>query len=169
MASGDPEALRILSSRYGGMLAALARRFCASDEDAEEITADVLWQAWREAGAFDPARGSVSVWLVTLGRSRAIDRLRANRARERLTHIDPPPEPVTEPAAELDRTERASIIRNALAQLDSTERTALELAYFSDLSQSQVAEKLRIPVGTAKTRIRSAMIKLRKALSGALR
>jgi RNA polymerase sigma-70 factor, ECF subfamily len=168
MASGDTEALHILTSRYGGMLAALARRFGASEEDAEEIAADVLWQAWREAGAFERARGSVTAWLVTLGRSRAIDRLRANRVHGRLIRTDPGPGPVSEPAAEFELTERASIVRNALAQLDSSERVALELAYFSDLSQSQIAQKLGIPLGTAKTRIRSAMIKLRKALSGAV-
>src|SRR6267378_760487 len=142
MAAGDSEALRSLNARYGRMLAALARRFLSNESDAEEVVADVLWQAWREAKTFDAARGSVSVWLVTLARSRAIDRLRSNRARK--------PPSGEQPASE------------AVAGLDSNERAALQLAYFSDLSQSEVAEKLGIPLGTVKTRMRSAMIKLRE-------
>jgi RNA polymerase sigma-70 factor (ECF subfamily) len=165
MAAGDSEALRSLHARYGGMLAALARRFLSNDSDAEEVAADVLWQAWRDAKTFDAARGSVSVWLVTLARSRAIDRLRAIRARKPPPVELPASESAPDPAMELHQVERARIVRTALAGLDSNERTALQLAYFSDLSQSEVAEKLGIPLGTVKTRIRGAMIKLREALS----
>jgi RNA polymerase sigma-70 factor, ECF subfamily len=165
MAAGDSEALRGLNARYGRMLAALARRFLSNESDAEEVVADVLWQAWRDAKAFDVARGSVSVWLVTLTRSRAIDRLRAIRVRKPLLDEQPASEWAPDPALELDQVERAHIIRTALAGLDSNERTALQLAYFSDLSQSEVAEKLGIPLGTVKSRMRSAMMKLREALS----
>ena len=100
MAAGDSEALRSLNARYGRMLAALARRFLSNESDAEEVVADVLWQAWREAKTFDAARGSVSVWLVTLARSRAIDRLRANRARKPPSGEQPASEPVSDPAVE---------------------------------------------------------------------
>jgi RNA polymerase sigma-70 factor (ECF subfamily) len=130
------------------------------------VVADVLWQAWRGAKTFDPARGSVSVWLVTLARSRAIDRLRALRARKPPLEGQPASESAPDPAMELHQVERARIVRTALASLDSNERSALQLAYFSDLSQSEVAEKLGIPLGTVKTRTRSAMIKLREALAG---
>ena len=156
MAAGDSEALRSLNARYGRMLAALARRFLSNESDAEEVVAKT----------FDAARGSVSVWLVTLARSRAIDRLRANRARKPPSGEQPASEPVADPAVELNQAQRASIVRTALAGLDSNERAALQLAYFSDLSQSEVAEKLGIPLGTVKTRMRSAMIKLRESLSG---
>jgi RNA polymerase sigma-70 factor, ECF subfamily len=141
MAAGDSEALRGLNARYGRMLAALARRFLSNESDAEEVVADVLWQAWRDAKAFDVARGSVSVWLVTLTRSRAIDRLRAIRVRKPLLDEQPASEWAPDPALELDQVERAHIIRTALAGLDSNERTALQLAYFSDLSQSEVAPR----------------------------
>ena len=100
MAAGDSEALRSLNARYGRMLAALARRFLSNESDAEEVVADVLWQAWREAKTFDAARGSVSVWLVTLARSRAIDRLRANRARKPPSGEQPASEPVSDPAVD---------------------------------------------------------------------
>jgi RNA polymerase sigma-70 factor (ECF subfamily) len=166
MAAGDSEALRSLNARYGKTFAALARRFLDNDYDAEEVVADVLWQAWRDAATFDATRGSVAVWLVTLVRSRAIDRLRANRARTRPRGEEPASESVPDPGIELYQVQRALIVRRALtAALNTNERAALELAYFSDFSQSEVAEKLGISVGTAKTRIRNAMIKLRKALS----
>jgi RNA polymerase sigma-70 factor (ECF subfamily) len=166
MAAGDSEALRSLNARYGRMLAALARRFLSNESDAEEVVADVLWQAWRDAKTFDATRGSVSVWLVTLARSRAIDRLRANRARKAPPGEQPASEPVPDPAVELHQVQRARIVRTALAGLEDNERAALQLAYFSDLSQSEVAEKLGIPLGTVKTRMRSAMMKLRETLSG---
>jgi len=165
MAAGDAEALRTLNGRYGRALAGLTRRFLADESDAEEVVADVLWQAWREAKIFDPARGSVAVWLVTLARSRAIDRLRALRARKPPLEEQPASEPAVDPTMELDREQRAGTVRTALAELDSNERAALELAYFSDLSQSEVAKKLGIPLGTVKTRMRSAMMKLRDALA----
>jgi RNA polymerase sigma-70 factor (ECF subfamily) len=166
MAAGDSEALHSLSARYGRMLSALARRFLSDESDAEEVVADVLWQAWRDAKTFDAARGSVSVWLVTLARSRAIDRLRANRARKPPPGEQPGLEPVPDPAVDLHQVQRARLVRTALAGLDSNERAALQLAYFSDLSQSEVAEKLGIPLGTVKTRMRSALMKLRETLSG---
>ena len=168
IAAGQSEALRILNARYGRALATLLRRFLNDKSDVEEVVADVLWQAWRDARTFDAARGSVSVWLVTLARSRAIDRLRANRARRPPVEEQLAPEPPLEPAIEIDQAQRARIVRAALAALESNERAALEFAYFSDLSQSEVADKLGIPLGTVKTRIRSAMTKLREAVSGRL-
>jgi RNA polymerase sigma-70 factor, ECF subfamily len=166
MAAGDPHALRTLSSRYGRMLTALSMRFLTDEADAEEVVADVLWQAWSDAKSYEPARGSVGAWLVTMARSRAIDRLRARRARQGEAGRQPPPQPIADPPALLDSARRAQMVRNAVSKLQAAERTALELAYFSDLSQSQIAERLGLPLGTVKTRIRSAMTKLREALSG---
>jgi RNA polymerase sigma-70 factor (ECF subfamily) len=166
MAAGDSEALRNLNTRYGRMLAALAQRFLGNDLDAEEVVADVLWQAWRDAKTFDSQRGSVSVWLVTLARSRAIDRLRANRSRQMPLAQQSAAESVADPAVEIHQLQRAHMVRTALALLEVNERAALQLAYFSDLSQSEVAEKLGIPLGTVKTRTRSAMVKLRGSLAG---
>jgi len=164
VAEGSIEALRELSSRYGRMLTALAMRFLGSESDAEEVASDVLWQVWREARLFDASRGSVMAWLVMLGRSRSIDRLRAIKARSASAEPQIPVCPAADPASEVDRAERARMVRAALMNIDAQERMALELAYFSDLSHSEIAKKLGIPLGTAKTRIRSAMIKLREAL-----
>jgi RNA polymerase sigma-70 factor, ECF subfamily len=165
MVNGDAEALKAINARYGRMLVALARRVVGNDADAEEVAADVLWQAWRGAASFDPARGSVSVWLVTLGRSRAIDRLRSIKAREHKPEAGDPDLHVSDAGAAIDAAQRAVVVRSALTQLDANEKTALEMAYYSDLSQSEIAEKLGIPLGTVKTRIRNAMIKMRNALA----
>lgn len=164
IASGDAHALQALSSRYSRMLTALARRFLANEADSEEVVADVLWHAWSDAKSFDPARGSVAAWLVMMARSRAIDRLRAKKARKGDPQAEAPVQYAPDPAMDVDEAQRAQIVRAAVAGLDVGERAALELAYFSDLSQTQIAEHLEIPLGTVKTRIRSAMIKLREVL-----
>jgi RNA polymerase sigma-70 factor, ECF subfamily len=164
MATGDAEALRALSARYARMLGALAYRFVKDESDAEEIAADALWQAWREAPSFDPGRSSVSAWLVMLGRSRAIDRFRAARARRPPENPQTEPAPVTDALSELEIAERAKIVKKAVAELEPRERELLELAYFSDLTQTEIAAKVGIPLGTVKTRMRTALIKLRDAL-----
>lgn len=165
MAAGDSTALRTLNARYGGMLSTLAWRILRDEADAEEVVADTLWQVWREAGNFDPSRGSVSVWLITIARSRAIDRTRARKARQP-TEADPPEvETSPDPLENISEAERAKLVRRAMDELESGERSALELAYFSDLSQSEIAQKLAIPLGTVKTRIRAGMLKLRKTLA----
>jgi RNA polymerase sigma-70 factor, ECF subfamily len=167
MAAGDAQGLHALSLRYTRMLTALVLRFSSDEADAEEVVADVLWQAWSEAKSYDAGRGSVAAWLVMVARSRAIDRLRARKARQLRPSDQSSDEPANDPAAMLDEARRAQIVRQAVSGLDAGERAALELAYFSDLSQSQIAQRLELPLGTVKTRIRGAMIKLRQALAGA--
>ncbi len=165
MVAGDAEALRDLSARYGRRLAMFANRFLGDLADAEEVAADVLWQAWREAAAFDPARASVAAWLTMIARSRSLDRLRARKARQAPAGQTPDPVATSDPAAELHQAERGRIVRQAIEQLDANERAVLELAYFSDLPQSEIARQLSMPLGTVKTRIRKAMIRLREALA----
>ena len=128
MARGDADALRALSARYSRMLAALAYRFVRDESDAEEIAADALWQAWREAASFDPARSSVSAWLVMLGRSRAIDRYRAVRARRAPENTEPAPPPIADALSDLETAERATIVKSAVGALEARERELLELA-----------------------------------------
>ena len=164
MANGDADALRALSARYARMLGAIAFRFVKDESDAEEIAADALWQAWREAATFDPARSSVSAWLVMLGRSRAIDRFRAIRARRPPENPEPDPAPSIDAPSELEIAERARIVKKAVGGLEARERELLELAYYSDLTQTEIADKTGIPLGTVKTRMRTALIKLRDAL-----
>ena len=111
MATGNADALRSLSARYARMLTALAYRFLKDESEAEEIAADALWQAWREAASFDPARSSVSAWLVMLGRSRAIDRFRALRARRAPANPEPQPPPTPDALSDLEGAERAKIVK----------------------------------------------------------
>jgi RNA polymerase sigma-70 factor (ECF subfamily) len=166
MATGDPQALKALSGRYGASLSALAFHVLKNHADAEEVAADVLWQAWREAALYDPGRGSVAAWLVAMARSRAIDRLRALRARSFAPNMQAPGTQATpDPADEFDSAERRQIVKRAMEQLDAKERELLQLAYFSDLSQAEIAARLGLPLGTVKTRMRGALLKLRQMLS----
>jgi RNA polymerase sigma-70 factor (ECF subfamily) len=166
MAAGEQEALRSLSSRYGNALSAVAERILRDKADAEEVAADVLWQAWREASRFEPGRGSVAAWMMMLVRSRAIDRLRARKAREP-GNLNPADAPVAnDPAAEIHSIDRRQQVEIALAKLGEGEREMLRLAYFSDLSQSEIAGRTGLPLGTVKSRMRSGLIKLKDALAG---
>jgi RNA polymerase sigma-70 factor (ECF subfamily) len=168
MAAGDQDALATLNQRYGRALSAVAARILRDEADAEEVAADVLWQLWREASRFDRGRGSVGAWIMMTVRSRAIDRLRARKAREPRGG-DPAETAVTDdPSNEIHSAERRSKVERALATLNDGERDLLRLAYFSDLSQSEIAERTSIPLGTVKSRMRSGLIRLRDTLRGSV-
>ena len=168
MAVGDQDALATLNQRYGRALSAVADRILRDKADAEEVAADVLWQLWREASRFDRSRGSVGAWIMMTVRSRAIDRLRARKARE--PRGADPVEQITanDPSNEIHSAERRRKVEIALATLSDGERDLLRLAYFSDLSQSEIAVRTNIPLGTVKSRMRSGLIRLRDALRGSV-
>lgn len=167
---GDRDALARLYDQTRSVVYSLALRILGDTADAEEVTMDVYLQAWRCAGQFDPARGSVMAWLVTLTRSRAIDRRRTRTARLRsqpplpdgpeLPSNDPGPEEI---AAE---EKRRGVVRDAVATLPAAQRQAIELAYFCGMTQAEVAAYLDQPLGTIKTRIRVGMLRLRVQLAG---
>ena len=161
----DEGALAQLYDRYGGAVYGLALRVTGDTGAAEEISVDTFWQLWQHVDRFDGTQGSLQNWLCTIARSRAIDRVRARVARKRTTAEDPTD--VTdvgrpEDAAEL--VERRRLVRDAMTRLTAEQRTALALAYYEGLSHSQIAERLQEPLGTVKTRIRQAMIALRRTL-----
>lgn len=166
MASGRQDALRAINQRYGNAIAVVAERILSNKADAEEVAADVLWQAWRDASRFDRSRGSVGTWLMMLARSRAIDRLRARKSRERANDDMEVAEQADDPSQSMDSAERKRRVVKILSELRDGEREVLELAYFSDLSQSEISERTGLPLGTVKTRMRTALIKLRDALRG---
>ena len=168
MAGGDQDALATLNQRYGRALSAVAARILRDEADAEEIAADVLWQLWREASRFDRARGSVGAWIMMTVRSRAIDRLRARKAREPRTGDPAEPAVTNDPSNEIHSAERRRKVEGALATLNDGERDLLRLAYFSDLSQSEIAERTSIPLGTVKSRMRAGLIRLRDTLRGSV-
>ena len=175
MSEGEDAALGELYDRYGKTLYALALAIVREPADAEEVVVDAFGQAWRQAGAFDPLRGSVGAWLATIARSRALDTVRARgrraRAHERAAQLSDEglATPVAalgpDPARGAERGEARRLVAEALAGLPEPQRVAIELAYFEGLSQSEIAARLAEPLGTIKTRMRAGMEKLRGLLS----
>jgi RNA polymerase sigma-70 factor (ECF subfamily) len=174
MVAGDEQCIQELVDRHGSMLYSLVSGILGNAADAEEVIADVYVQAWRTAARFDPARGTVLAWLVTIARTRALDRLRSrgrqSRTNDRLQtlSIEPQFEPVASATDAADRGvetgETRQLVQQALELLPDVQRTVIELAYFRGLSQSEIATQLAIPLGTVKTRTLAAMQRLRRAL-----
>ena len=170
VAAGSTEALSALYDRHAGVVFALARRIVSRPEDAEEVVQDVFAQVWRQASRYQDARASVAGWMVMLARTRAIDRLRARRARPDddraaapvagtvLMSADPDPEALTLSAQNVER------VRTACAALPEQLKSLLELAYYQGLSHSEIAAATGVPLGTVKTRLRSAMDLLRQQM-----
>jgi RNA polymerase sigma-70 factor (ECF subfamily) len=132
----------------------------------EEITLDVFRDVWFRSAQYDPAAGSVVGWIMNQARSRAIDRLRFEQRKKRVpTHPhDREAEHLEGPTDAIDARRRRSLVQEALAALTPEERQAIETAFFSELTYSETALRLNQPLGTVKTRVRSALAKLRKAL-----
>ena len=177
MQSGDERALGAFYDRWYPAVSALAARMLKSADDVEDVVEETFWQAWRQASRFAAERGSVATWLLTIARSRALDRLRATRrlreetleenrgeAREGSSAAASVAAP-NDPSRDVEQRERAAIVRAALSELPTEQREALELGYFGGLSQSEIAERTGQPLGTIKTRMRLAMMKLRDRLS----
>lgn len=167
LAAGDMRAAEELYDRYAGQVLALARRILRDDGDAEDVVQEVFSQAWRTAQRFETTRGTVAGWLLVMARTRAIDRVRARQARPD-TRSSVLPDTLAASGAlvsdQLLSEEQAVRIREALRGLPDTQRSALELAYYEGLTQSEIAQRLTEPLGTIKTRIRTALGTLRQRL-----
>jgi RNA polymerase sigma-70 factor (ECF subfamily) len=172
MAQGDGDALAELYDRYARPVYSLALRILRDARDAEDVVQEVFAQAWRHAARYSPARGVVAAWLVTLARSRAIDRLRARKARPEGASDDRPGLQFIDSAPPIDHqllsSEQVTRVRAALEELPVLQRVAVELAYFEGLTHVEIANRLEQPLGTIKTRIRLALGKLRESLAGAV-
>lgn len=170
IARGDEAALARLYDAYRVILFGLLVRILNSREEAEDILQDVFIQVWRRAKDFDEKRGRPFTWLVTLTRSRAIDRLRSLGARQRLAVAAEQnhPEQASDALSDTIKVAQQEIVRSALAELPEEQRHTLVLAYFEGLTQTEIASKLGAPLGTVKTRMRSGMIKLRGLLGSQL-
>ena len=165
MAAGDTRALEELYDRHGSMLYGLVLRIVGRAADAEEVLQDAWLQAWRRAETWDPARGTVAAWLVTLARSRAIDRIRSVASRQRAESATPPPDPLLtadEPAANAAQRQRQERLSAALATLTPRQREVLELGYFGGLSQTEIAERIGAPLGSVKSWTRQGLMRLRE-------
>jgi RNA polymerase sigma-70 factor (ECF subfamily) len=168
VASGDQAALHALYARAHRLVFTLAVRIAGNRETAEELTLDVFHDIWRRAAQYDPANGTVLGWIMNQARSRAIDRMRFDQRKKRVqSEIETPPmaEPV-DPRDLVAQKQQNGALRSALAVLSVQERSAIEAAFFSELTYAEVAARLDEPLGTVKTRIRSGLHKLRQALAG---
>jgi RNA polymerase sigma-70 factor (ECF subfamily) len=173
LARGDGEALAEIYDRHARLLYSLALRIVRLQADAEDVLQEVFAQVWRQAPRYDASRGTVIGWLVTLTRSRALDRLRRGRARPQATDAERAAEKLPDSAPGIDltlvSTQQAEAVRAALEALPENQRVPLELAYYEGLSQSEIAEKLGAPLGTIKTRMRQALLRLREAVAEQVR
>jgi len=165
--AGDQRALYELYERTHRLVFTLVVRITRDRATAEELTLDVFHDVWRRASRYDVTGGTVLGWIMNQARSRAIDRLRFERRKKRTAGY--PKEPrVASVAPGADETvrgfERGRVLRRALTVLTPDERCAIERAFFSEMSYARVADSLNQPLGTIKTRIRSGLGKLRKAL-----
>jgi len=166
LAAGDRDAVAELYDRHAARVFALARRILRNESDAEDVVQDVFSQVWRTARQYETARGTVAGWLLVIARTRAIDRLRARTIRPETTEapLDAMAASAVPAPDQLVSDEQAGRVRRALAALPDDQRLSLELAYFEGLTQSEIADRLGTPLGTVKTRIRTALITLRRSL-----
>jgi len=167
IATGEQAALRAIYARTHRLVFTLAFRICGNRELAEEVTLDVFHDVWRKAAQYEPAGGSVVSWIMIQARSRAIDRLRFEQRKKRVHPLPNAPEDVDAgaAAAAMDARQRRRTLEGALSTLTPHERAAIETAFFAGLTYAETADVLDEPLGTVKTRVRSALIKLRKALA----
>ena len=171
IATKDQRALQALYAQSHRIVFTLCMRITGSREMAEEVTLDVFHGVWQRAATYDPAGGPVLGWIMNQARSRAIDRLRFEQRKKRVApEADAPPLPEAPggPHETLESSEQGRLLREALHCLTPEERQTIETAFFSELTYREAAERLNHPLGTVKTRVRSALGKLRDALTGSL-
>ena len=160
-AAGDAACLGELFDRHAGRMKSLAIRIVRNPEEAEDVVQEVFIQAWQQAARFDAKRGNVLAWLSIMTRSRSLDRWR-RRSTRRETAVADAHE--LEAPRSTDDAPSAWAANSALAELPADQRVPLELAYWEGLSQSEIAERLGVPLGTIKTRMRIGLMRLREAL-----
>ena len=168
MAQGDQSALAELYDRNARLVFSLALRILQNRADAEDVVQEVFAQVWAQAGRYDTTRGAVAAWMLTMARSRAIDRLRSRSSRPETPSeariVEGLPDATVRQDLQLLSTEQVESLRDALTELPVAQRVALELAYYEGLTHAEIADRLSEPLGTVKTRIRQAIIRLRESL-----
>lgn len=170
IAQGDREAFSRFYDTLAGRALGLIRRILRDPGAAEEVLQEVFWQIWREAHQFDPARGRPETWLLMRAKTRAIDKLRSIRRRER-TFVMSVDEGVAGSGAAGSANAGAAVedrglVQTALAQLPPAQRRVIELAFFEGLTQAEISARLGAPLGTVKTRARLGLERLRDVLMG---
>lgn len=169
IAAGDQPALAEFYDASSAKVFGLVMKILADRTVAEEVTMDVYTQVWRRASSYDAERGTPGSWLMTLAKTRAIDRFRSSyleRGRQvPLDHAAEVPGDRATPEQYSAGLERQRLVQEAMASLSAEQRQAIALAYYWGLSQSEIADRLQLPLGTVKTRMRLGMIRLREVLA----
>ena len=170
MCDADETALGALYDRWVRSLYSLVLHLLQEPDEAQDVVEETFWQAWRKASTYEPSKGAVSTWLLTICRRKALDRIRARRR-----HKEDPvgrdkvfadlPAPGLDPSEQTEGSELRTHVLAALKELPAEQREVLELAYLNGLSQTEIADATGQPLGTVKTRMRLAMQKLREPLS----
>jgi RNA polymerase sigma-70 factor, ECF subfamily len=162
----DASAIGELYDRHKRLLYGLILRILGQRGDAEEVLQEVFVAVWNRSAQFDPALGAPLAWLVRVARNRALDRLRANAVRlKAIESAAIEPEPIASPETHAVTSEQQRAVARALATLPDDQRTLIEQAYFLGLTQSELAARHQLPLGTVKTRIRTGMLALKQSLA----
>lgn len=164
IAKGDVDALKQVFEAFAGMALAVAVRIVKNRAEAEEVVQDSFIQMWNSATRYEPQRASIATWIMSIVKSRAIDRIRSNDTRARLAEsITLESTPLSEDnnvGEQLDGRRAAHHVQGLLSTLPTEQREVLELAYFQGLSHQEISSRTSLPLGTVKTRVRRATLKL---------
>jgi RNA polymerase sigma-70 factor, ECF subfamily len=162
------QAFDLFYDRYAQIIFNLCLRILKDETDAEDVVQEIFIQIWKEADRFDATRASVKTWLFTIARSRSLDRYRSRKTVQ--SRLEDHTDENLQQMAGKDDLQASSVMQqyvsNALSQLSAEQRVVLELSYYEGLTQEEIAGKLGEPLGTVKSRIRSALIKLRSLFAG---
>ena len=158
--AGDRTALAELYDGYAPRVLGLLVRLLPNRSDADDVLQEVFWHAWKKADRFDAQRGNALAWLLIMARSRAIDWLRRQKTTDSISNA-PEPHTLDQPIDELEQQESADQIKQLLLKLPDGQRSAIKLSFYEGLAHQDIAAHLEIPLGTAKTRIRLGMKRLR--------
>jgi RNA polymerase sigma-70 factor (ECF subfamily) len=171
IAGGDRAAFAEFYDRHSTLMFSVATRILNDPAEAQDVLQEAFLQIWEKAAKFDPKLGKASSWAAILARNKAIDRIRASQRRSRLAEEAGAAQAIAEDVADsvnesLVGPEQAQLIQSAILELPGEQRQAIELAYFSGLTQDEISKKLNTPLGTVKARIRRGLLKLRDQLEG---
>ena len=164
----ESAALAALYARHSPLVLAICRKVLHDSNEADEVLTDIFYEVWAKADRFDSGRGSPVTYLVTLARSRAIDRKRSQATRPKITSdytdAGAMSDPIPDPSEAIYLKERRVQVRQALSVLEPVQRQAVECSFYEGLSHSEIAQKLNRPLGTIKTYIRQGLIQMRQSL-----
>jgi RNA polymerase sigma-70 factor, ECF subfamily len=173
IAAQDRAAFAEFYDRHAALMFSVASKILNQAAEAEDVLQETCVQIWEKAGNFDPKLGKASSWVATLARNKAIDRIRASQRRSRLAEEAGAEFAITHEAGDtaneaIHGGDKARLIQSAITGLPAEQRRAIELAFFSGLTQDEISKKLNEPLGTVKARIRRGLLKLRDQLEGLL-